>query len=113
VENEAVGYLYRTAFSVVMDHFRREKRAHFWDFAAPASRPMNPDLSTDVERAFDQLKMKDRTLLWLAYIEEMTHSEIAAIIKVKEGSVKVLLSRARNRMESSLKKHGVSAEEFA
>jgi len=41
-------------------------------------------------------------LLWLAYVEEDTHEEIADALGVKRGSVKVLLSRARARLRDLL-----------
>jgi len=48
------------------------------------------------------LKPRERALLWLAYVEEDTHEEIADALGVKRGSVKVLLSRARARLRDLL-----------
>ena len=45
---------------------------------------------------------KQRTLLWLAYVEEYSHREIAEILEISEGSVRVLLHRARGRLRGSL-----------
>ena len=48
-----------------------------------------------MSREFAELKPRDRALLWLAYVEEHNHQEIASALGLARGSVKVLLSRAR------------------
>jgi len=59
-----------------------------------------------MERLFAQAGEQERALLWLAYVECADHREIAEILGLKEKSVKVLLFRARRRMEAILKRHG-------
>lgn len=63
-----------------------------------------------MDGAFRRLKPRDRSLLWLAYVEQMTHAEIAVVLEVKTGSVKVLLSRARSRFADILKSLGLAPE---
>jgi RNA polymerase sigma-70 factor (ECF subfamily) len=58
---------------------------------------------TDLDRALRQLKPRERALLWLAYIEGLSHREIAASVGVKLASVKLLLFRARKRLAGLLK----------
>ena len=62
-----------------------------------ASRRSIPGVAPDdsVSREFAELKPRDRALLWLAYVEEHNHQEIASALGLARGSVKVLLSRAR------------------
>jgi len=43
----------------------------------------------EVTRTFAQLKPRDRALLWLAYVEEQDHRQVAATLGVRPGSVKV------------------------
>lgn len=57
-------------------------------------------------RCVDGALTTDRSLLWLAYVEGAEHPEIAEVLNLKEKSVKVLLLRARQRMESVLRKQG-------
>jgi RNA polymerase sigma-70 factor, ECF subfamily len=97
-------YLFRTAGNLVADRWRRESRHRSWlqrerpDVSqAPAER------DDAVARTFRMLKARDRALLWLAYVEEQGHGEIAGALKVGQGSVKVLLSRARGRLRDLLK----------
>ena len=112
-ESEVKSYLYRTATSVIADHFRRERRAERWAFLTKRPRATKPPAETGVEQVFQELPLRDRTLLWLAYVEEMNHEEIAEVAGVKRASVKVLLSRSRGRLSAKLKEHGLDLEAMA
>ena len=50
-----------------------------------------------------RLRPRDRALLWLAYAQEQPHVEIAEVLGVKTGSVKLLLFRARRKMAALLR----------
>ena len=52
---------------------------------------------------------RDRSLLWLAYVEGCSHREIAEVMGIKPASVKVLLSRARERLAPMLQRGGYAA----
>jgi RNA polymerase sigma-70 factor (ECF subfamily) len=53
---------------------------------------------TDVQRALARLKPRERSLLWLAYAHGASHREIAHVLGLKTGSIKLLLFRARRKM---------------
>jgi RNA polymerase sigma-70 factor (ECF subfamily) len=53
-----------------------------------------------------RLKPRARQLLWLAYMEEMTHREIAAATGLNIMSVRVLLLRARREARALLQSQG-------
>jgi RNA polymerase sigma-70 factor (ECF subfamily) len=57
---------------------------------------------TDVTRAMEQLRPRDRAMLWLAYAEGASHDEIAGVIGVRPASMKLLLFRARRKMAKLL-----------
>lgn len=59
-------------------------------------------VSTDLARAMAQLKPLQREMLWLAYALGSSHAEIAEILGVRSGSVKILLLRARRKMAALL-----------
>jgi DNA-directed RNA polymerase specialized sigma24 family protein len=48
--------------------------------------------------------------LWMAYVEELDHGEIAAASGVGEKSVRVLLSRARDAFAGILNRLGLRPE---
>jgi RNA polymerase sigma-70 factor (ECF subfamily) len=60
------------------------------------------DERTDLARAFERLKPRQREMLWLAYANGSSHEEIAAMTGVAPGSVKALLRRARAKLAELL-----------
>jgi RNA polymerase sigma-70 factor (ECF subfamily) len=105
-------YLYRTAESLVADHWRRWKREQRWTAESLFQKegPPDRDMSDDMTRAFRQLKPEHRSLLWLAYVEGFDHREIAAARGVREKSVRVLLFRARKALAAILERAGLGQE---
>ena len=101
-------YLYRIGTNLVRDA-RRGPRPLFdaavdmADMAAPETQ-VDMEGRADVRRAFGQLKPRERALLWLAYAQGSSHSEIAGVLGLKAGSVKLLLFRARRRLASALQR---------
>jgi RNA polymerase sigma-70 factor (ECF subfamily) len=107
-------YLFRIASNLVIDFYRREKRIRPLDdhdeelLTEPHSKSGTAiDVRLDVRKAFDKLTLQERSLLWLAYVEEYPHREIAEMLKVKEKSVRVLLFRAKQRMAGIAKSIGL------
>jgi RNA polymerase sigma-70 factor, ECF subfamily len=105
-------YLYRTAESLIVDHWRRARREERRDAAAAAQRQIaaDPSFDGDMDTAFRRLKPQDRLLLWMAYVEEFDHREIAAATGVHEKSVRVLLFRARKALARILNRAGLGPE---
>jgi RNA polymerase sigma factor (sigma-70 family) len=114
VSSEAAlrGYLYRTAETIVVDRWRQRQRESTRDRAAAElqSDSVHPDLDSDIDRAFRELTPQQCSLLWMAYVEEFDHREIAAAAAVKEKSVRVLLSRARKALARTLARLELTAE---
>jgi RNA polymerase sigma-70 factor (ECF subfamily) len=48
------------------------------------------------------LKPRDRAMLWLAYAEGATHSEIASVLGLRVASLKPMLFRARRKLAALL-----------
>ena len=99
-------YLFRVAANLVRDTRRRHGTQ---PVAASAPDDALVDAATergaeraverlDVQRAMTRLSPRDRSLLWLAYVQGCTHDEIAATHGVKRASLKTLLHRARRRL---------------
>ena len=101
---ERRAYLYRIAANLVNDAWRARKKTPATGVqpdALPAG-ATNQATSIDVTRAMGRLRLQERTMLWLAYVEQASHREIAAALSIKEGSVRVLLSRARQKLAAAL-----------
>lgn len=102
-------YLYKIAASLLVDHWRRVKRERRWSLrnflgGEPAT---NPGGERDAMRFFRRLKPQEQLLLWLAYVEGFEHREIAAALRLKEKSVRVLLFRARKKLARTLESAGL------
>jgi RNA polymerase sigma-70 factor (ECF subfamily) len=106
-------YLYKIASSLLVDHWRRvkrERRWSLWNFLGgePAT---NPKSESDAMRFFRRLKPQEQLLLWLAYVEGFEHREIAAALRLKEKSVRVVLFRARKKLARTLEEAGLGRKE--
>jgi len=96
-------YLYRIATNLVYDYFRRHKhemKRPIDFYEEPAYESFAPE--SDITEVFHELKMQERALLWLAYVEGHQHTEIAEMLGLKSLSVRVLLFRARRKLVNLL-----------
>ena len=98
-------YLYRTATNLVRDRWRALKRAHSVDISIEPSAD-HPTLNPDVRRLFAKLTLRERSLLWLAYVEQCDHREISERLGLSVLSVRVLLFRARKHFAGILERGG-------
>jgi RNA polymerase sigma-70 factor (ECF subfamily) len=99
-------YLFRIGSNLMTDHFRKLKRERDWsnevfatEITPEAVEPPALHESTIIS-AMDQLSLQNRSLLWLAYVEQFDHGKIAEMLGLQKSSIKVLLFRARNRLLS-------------
>lgn len=104
-------YLFRIATNLLRDHHRRRR----------SETPEIPELTTatgdhgdriaarsDLIRVLAELKPRERELLWLAYVEGMSHREIASALGLKTASIRPLLFRARRRMAGVMTSRGLT-----
>jgi RNA polymerase sigma-70 factor (ECF subfamily) len=108
---EPAAFLFRIATNLLYDHWRRagrERRLLSWLRPTPAAG--DASLKHDVGRLLEELKPRERALLWLAYVEGWSHDEIARILSVRPRSVRVLLFRARSRLAGLLARARLGVE---
>ena len=97
-------WLFRVASNLAIDAMRRGRREVATEPAdelrspAPSGPGRDPILAREMGRAFGRLDVKERALLWLAYVEDATHRDIAGALGLRESSVRVLLFRARKKL---------------
>ena len=106
-------YLYKTARRLIADQRRsraRERRHREVMSVEPPEAP-RLDLGLEMERALAELPSQQRALLWLAYVEGFGHRDIAKPLGLREGSVRVLLYRARKKLGGLLEGSGWGPEE--
>jgi len=116
-ERQRKAFAYKIASRLLTDSFRKKKTVSLETVKERASEILSPGvrdaLSPDLGRLFKSLPARDRTLLWLAYAEGYSHSEIAEIIGLRAGSIKVLLFRLRRSFAASLREIGYHPEEIS
>lgn len=132
-ERAARVYLFRTARNLIRDRARsaeaRRRRSERWtegwkEARRPGEGPGSESVGRggahdlhatrlDVERALAGLRPRDREVLWLAHVVGMSHREIAEVVGVQEGSVKVLALRARRRFRELYEGDGSGAGQDA
>jgi RNA polymerase sigma-70 factor (ECF subfamily) len=108
-EEHSRRFLYRVASNLVVDRWRRTVRERLESEHAPATAaaPATAGASNeDVARTFAELTPRERALLWLAYVEEESHEEIATSLGLGRHSIKVLLFRARRHLRDLLVSRG-------
>ncbi len=100
--------LYRIATNLARDVRRRnllrptDLAGHDIESVSDANRTGAPEHVTDVTRAMALLKPRERAILWLAYAEGNSHREIAEVLGLRPGSMKILLFRARRKLAALL-----------
>lgn len=97
--------VYRIASNLIVDHWRTQRRDRYAaseQQREPGAADPDMALRLDMEQVFARLNLRQRQLLWLAYVEGAGHREIAAVLELREGSVRVLLHRARQKLAGML-----------
>jgi len=98
---ESRSYLFKIATNLLRDRWRRSEVTEA--LSTDQSCEDDPETRTDVRRAFEQLKPRERQLLWLAHVEGFDHKEIARLTGLRVASIRVLLFRARSELAGALR----------
>jgi len=110
-DNHRRNYLYRIATNLLRDHFRRARP----ESDAIPERDGAPghddalEMRSDVGGAMAELSLRDRQMLWLAYVEGSSHREIARALGLRAASIRSMLFRARHRLAEKLQARGLRA----
>jgi RNA polymerase sigma-70 factor, ECF subfamily len=97
-DGQARNYLFRIATNLLRDRWRRRREEPLSDQSNELADAPPVDRQLEMRQAFQRLKLRDRQLLWLAYVEGANHKEIAECSGLRAGSVRLLLFRARRRL---------------
>lgn len=113
-------WLYTVALNVIRNHVRHRRLVQFFSLdvaqeETPAQEPVDPrpkpeqtaqhkEASGLLDHMLQALKPKWRTPFVLYYVQDMSCQEIAKVLGVSEGVVKVTLHRARRLLQEKF--HG-------
>lgn len=100
-------WFWRIARNKYHDHIRRIKRAPESPSEHTTHDQPEDGLVLDAEHenvrmALSRISPKDRELLWLRDVVEMSYTDIAGRLRAREGSVRVAVMRARQRLEQAI-----------
>jgi RNA polymerase sigma-70 factor (ECF subfamily) len=111
-DDHARNFLFKVATNLVRDHFRSAKNATLPLEHSPAvdGPGQHVRLRQDVHRIFRRLKPRERELLWLGHVEQFSHKEIAEILGLKAGSIRLLMFRARRKLADMMQEAGLGPE---
>jgi len=103
-------YLFRIATNLLRDHWRRKRSTSIDEIPEERLATSGHAAQTEAEAllgpALQQLRPRDRQLLWLAYAEGYNHREIAEVTGLASASIRLLLFRARRKAAELLRAGG-------
>lgn len=104
-------FLYRIARNLIIDNSRKKKTASLENYENLAS---NEDLAENVDRRDENKKLKDamaklndtdRQIITLHYFEEMSGGEIAKVVGVREGALRVRTHRIIKKLKDLMEEN--------
>lgn len=114
-------WMHTVTNSVILDFFRTNHQDRYkavsefvdadgkeiFTFASPENTRADAELLTDelhkkIAKAFRSLKPKYRKIAVLYFLRELEYTEIAELLNVPMGTVKGMLSRARQKLQEGL-----------
>jgi RNA polymerase sigma-70 factor (ECF subfamily) len=103
-------WLFRIARHTIIDSYRRERDfqeisddiADTDSLNRADAAVRNADLLRTVRTAMAQLPRRYRDILTLSYIADLPHDEVARVLHMTEGAVRILKFRALRKLESFL-----------
>lgn len=107
-------WLYRLTINTCINFIKKKKRKHFWTGlsevfqlsykeASAETRMIQTSENEIIKNAIDGLPHKQRLAFVLTKYEELPQKQVAAIMKLSEGAVEQLVSRAKNNLRKKLK----------
>ena len=101
----------------IADHYRRERPStelEETDYASPLRSPVEhhdwQEAAKGALGAFGELTALERTAITLCDLQDFDRDEAAEQMGIQRGYVRVLLHRARNKVETALRDQGLGME---
>jgi RNA polymerase sigma factor (sigma-70 family) len=96
-------YLYRAVLHEAFNTRRARRRRWTRELKAAVGEAVEPpEYRPEVLAAVNRLSLRQRAVIFLAYWEQFTSSEIAGHLEISEGSVHRHLARARSKLRRML-----------
>jgi RNA polymerase sigma factor (sigma-70 family) len=96
-------WVWRSAFAIARGELSRRRPPQLSERDDPAETP--PEYTRDAIAVLSALDLRDREVLVLRYVVDLTHAEIARRCGITPAAVRVRLHRARSRARRLLEEH--------
>lgn len=96
-------WIWRTAFAIARGELARRRSSRAIDLEMQAS--STPEYTQDIVKVLRGLDVRDREVLVLRYVADLSHSEIAARCGISTAAARVRLHRATGRARTLLEGH--------
>jgi len=117
-ESHRKNYLFRIATNLLRDHWRSNRTAAV-QLPETVEIPVHDPTAERIQQqsilsgALQELKPREREILWLAYGQGSSHKEIAEVLGLKAGSIRLILFRARKKLAHLLRRQGIAGNPSA
>lgn len=100
-------WVYRVLRNVIGNEYQRIARSdrlyeRVGGLAGDSSFQLDSHDAIDIERCLNRLREEDRDIIYMAYWEDLSRAEIAAILGISHVGVRVKLFRARRALKDLL-----------
>ncbi len=92
------------AVGMARAHGRDGKAGDVWSLPA---RPEEDEVGLAVRRSLGRLKARDREVIVLKYYDNLSHDQIAAVLRLSPAAVHGRLQRARRRLAGVMRRDGL------
>ncbi|WP_395350896.1 RNA polymerase sigma factor [Levilactobacillus parabrevis] len=101
-------YLYRVAWSIYLDDYRRKRRYRelVTQYLRPGRKQADFEVDEDLLSALDKLSARERELLLLRYDQDLPIREVAVRLKVTPAAIKMRLHRVHQKLKKILRRDG-------
>ena len=112
-ESHRRNYLFRIATNLLRDSWRQKKSEHVpmpegFEVATHDRTVEKIQQQSVLSSALDGLRPREREILWLAYAQGSSHKEIAEMLGLKPGSIRLMLFRARKKLAGFLRRQDLA-----
>lgn len=110
-EGKFRSWLFTIAHRTIIDHYRTKKITVTLDESLEVPDTEDSDLATpeeDLSQSFNTTLLKDalkklsepgKSVITLKFLEDLSYTEIATILKIKEGNIRIIVHRSLKRLQ--------------
>jgi len=102
-------WLTRIVINCALNHNKTNRRMVFTDNELPRESDESQDHEAliDLYNAIDTLAEREKTIIILKYLEDMTLEQVAAVMQIPLGTVKTNLNRALKELRFEIKENAI------